>query len=235
MQSLHARPPLMDAQASSPAAVVVSDDAMLFAGPLTLPAPQRDAIRAAYAQPQRAYHHLGHVAEVLAQLRLVDAGPGWAQPKEVWLAAVYHDAIYVPGRKDNEARSAALAAEHIARWLPAGVDADRVSQLILLTARHGRLRPQDLDADAYPDDARLFLDCDMAILAADPARFAAYDREIAEEYRGRVPGFLYRRGRRAFFRGLCDAERIYLSDFFHSRCDAAARANLRAALAGTRT
>ena len=70
----------------------------------------------------------------------------------------------------------------------------------------------------------------MAILGADAATFDAYDRAIAEEYRGRVPGWLYRINRRRFLRGLLGRERIYLSTFFHERLDLAARANLRRVL-----
>ncbi len=101
---------------------------------------------------------------------------------------LYHDAIYHAGRKDNEARSAQLALQAIAQAPElAAVDAARVGQLILLTARHGELGPQDVDAEAA-----LFLDCDMAILAAPEPVFAAYDRGVADEYKGVVPGFLYR-------------------------------------------
>lgn len=160
---------------------------------------------------------------VLQHCQEVAAGPGWQQPAEVYLAVLYHDAIYQAGRKDNEARSAALALQAIADWPElASVDAGRVEQLILLTARHGELGPADVDAEAA-----LFLDCDMAILAAPEEVFAAYDRGVAEEYKGVVPGFLYRAGRRRFLQGLLRAPRIFLSDFFDQRLDAAARSNLR--------
>jgi predicted metal-dependent HD superfamily phosphohydrolase len=182
---------------------------------------------AAYAQPPRAYHHAGHVLEVLARFDEVARGPGWMRPVEARLAILFHDAVYVPGRRDNEARSAQLAREAIARWLPgAPVDAGRVAALIEATARHGSLKPHEVDADAA-----LFLDCDMAILGAEPERFDAYDRDIAREYRGRVPGWLFRFHRRRFLRGLLERERIFLSPWFHARLDVAARANLRRALA----
>jgi predicted metal-dependent HD superfamily phosphohydrolase len=191
-----------------------------------LPPAQRTALELAYAQPPRAYHSYAHVGEVLAQYDLVAAGPGWMQPDEVLLAMLYHDAIYEPGRKDNEARSAVLAREAIARWLPGhGIDAERVAALIEATARHGALAPDEVDREAA-----LFLDCDMAILGAEPARFDEYDRGIAREYRGRVPAWLFAFNRRRFLRRLLDAPRIFLSPFFHARLDAAARANLRRAL-----
>lgn len=190
------------------------------------------ALRAAYAEPPRAYHHFGHVLEVLGHYRDVAAGPGWHRPVDVLFAVLYHDAVYVPGRSDNEAASAQLASEHLSRWSPGiGVDPSRVSELILLTARHGAIDRNALGDGPDAEDARRFLDCDMAILAADPDRFAAYDREIAEEYRA-VPRWLYRIKRRQFFRRLLASERIYLSDHFHGRLEARARANLAAALGG---
>lgn len=198
---------------------------------LILPPGQQAALEAAYATPPRAYHNGSHVREVLRHYDAVAAGPGWRQPSEVRLAVLYHDAIYEAGRSDNEARSADLALEHIARWLPdAGVDGSRVAALIHLTARHGKLKPEDLSGDAVPDDAMHFLDCDMAILGADPAAFDAYDRAIAAEYRGHVPGWLFRLNRRRFLKALLARERIFLSEFFHQRLDAQARINLRRAV-----
>ncbi|WP_046656832.1 HD domain-containing protein [Lysobacter capsici] len=201
-------------------------DTALASLPLSLPAEQRAAFEAAYATPTRAYHNIGHVAEVLRHYADVAAGPGWRQPREVALAVLYHDAIYDAGRRDNEARSALLARDHIARWLAGeGIDADRVAELIELTARHGAIARDDVD-----EETRLFLDGDMAILGAEPSAFDAYDRGIAAEYRGHVPGPLFRLNRRRFLKALLKRERIFLSDHYHQRFDAAARNNLRRAI-----
>jgi len=195
----------------------------LAALPLSLPTEQRAALETAYATPTRAYHNIGHVAEVLRHYADVAAGPGWRQPREVALAVLYHDAIYAAGRRDNEARSALLARDHIARWLAGeGIDADRVAELIEFTARHGAIARDEVD-----EETRLFLDGDMAILGAEPSAFDAYDRGIAAEYRGHVPGPLFRLNRRRFLKALLKRERIFLSDYYHQRFDAAARNNLR--------
>ena len=204
-----------------------------MSAPLILPTALLSALEAAYATPRRTYHDFQHVQEVLRHFAEVSAGPGWAQPAEVYLAALYHDAIHEAGRKDNESRSAALAMAQIAQWLPeSGIDALRVAELINLTARHGQLSLADFGDDGFALDARHFLDCDMAILGADPAIFDAYDRGIEEEYRGHVPGFLFRLNRKRFLKGLLARERIFLSEFFHQRYDAAARANLKRAAEG---
>lgn len=201
------------------------------AAPQRLPEVQTAALSAAYAQPPRAYHSLAHVGEVLRHYREVATGPGWSQPREAWLAVLYHDAIYAAGRSDNEARSADLAREHVARWLPdAGIDVERVAELIELTARHGQFAPGDFGTDARGDDTRHFLDCDMAILGAPPDAFDAYDRGIAAEYRGVVPAWIFRMKRRAFLKALLARPRIFLSDHFHARYDTQARTNLRRAV-----
>ena len=181
--------------------------------PLALPPGQLDALRAAYAEPPRAYHDFNHVAEVLRHYAAVADGPGWQQPAEVALAVLYHDAVYVAGKGDNEARSARWARDEIARWLSgSGIDAGRVAYLVELTARHGRHAPSDFDDDPAADDVRNFLDCD-----------------IATEYAGVLPGWLFRLNRRRFLRGLLARDRIYLGGFFHLRLEEKARRNLRRA------
>lgn len=181
------------------------------------------AVHDAYRNPPRAYHAWSHIEEVEHWYQeVIKKGPGWKKPREVFIAILFHDAVYVAGAKDNEAKSAELAVEQVRKHLPAQpIDTARVRELILLTARHGALTPKDVDPEAA-----LFLDCDMAILGAAPEVFDRYDAAIREEYAA-VPSVLYALGRRRFLTRLLDAPRIFLSDYFHARLDAAARANLR--------
>jgi predicted metal-dependent HD superfamily phosphohydrolase len=188
--------------------------------PLEIPDSLARELASAYAEPQRAYHTAAHLAEVLGWYDTVADELGWNQPSEVYVAILFHDAIYVPGAHDNEARSAAWARRS---GLP--VDLDRVAALIELTARHGGLAPGSVDRDAA-----LFLDCDMAILGAPPDAFDAYDAAIAREYAA-IPADAYRAGRRAFLTRLAATPRIFLSDYFHGKLDAAARANVARAIA----
>jgi predicted metal-dependent HD superfamily phosphohydrolase len=186
--------------------------------PLRLPDALVAELATAYGEPHRAYHNASHIAEVLTWFDRVADDLGWLEPAEVYTAIVFHDAIYQPGAKDNEARSAQWARRSA---LP--VDVDRVAELIELTAKHGHVTRAD-------HDTALFLDSDMAILGAAPDAFDAYDRAIAVEYK-QVPPEAYRAGRRAFLEGLLATPRIYISDYFHNRLDEPARANLRRALA----
>lgn len=175
-------------------------------------APHLDVLVSAYREPHRAYHDLGHLAHVFAEL---DAVPLW-DPAVEW-AAWYHDAVYRPGKRDNERRSAVLARAALEevglRHL-----ASRVVQLIEATATH----------DARSDDtvAQLFLDADMAILGAAPATYERYARGIRREHRG-VPAFLYARGRHHFLRDVLARRSIFLTDHFQRRYEQSARENLR--------
>jgi predicted metal-dependent HD superfamily phosphohydrolase len=184
-------------------------------------------LRSLYSEPPRAYHGWAHVTRTLDHVAEIAEEVGWTEPVEVWFAAIFHDAIYVAGAKDNEARSAVLARETIPRWFPdLSIELDRVAALIELTARHGGLAPGEVDRDAA-----LFLDCDTAVLGAPADEFDRYHAGIAEEYRGVVTPEQYRAGRRAFLERLLGSPRIFLSDHFHERLDGAARANLRRAIA----
>ncbi len=178
-------------------------------------------IRAAYGAPERSYHDNAHLDEVLERFGEVAREVGWERPREVFLALVFHDVVYEPGAKDNEARSAEVAERAISDHLAGeNIDVARVKELVLLTARHGALEEADVDRDAA-----LFCDCDMAILAAPVEAFEAYDRGIAREYQA-VPAELFAAGRRRFFEGLLAAPAIYLSAWGRARFEAAARANL---------
>lgn len=196
---------------------------MIAGLPFALPPALEQMLRRAYEIPARAYHNFDHVSEVLEHYATV---PTWDDPRSVALAILFHDAIYVPGRTDNELESARFAQRALAGHpLSVAYDTARVSQLILLTARHGALQ-----GDALDPDAKHFVDCDMAILGAEPERYARYERAIASEY-AHVPKALYRAGRARFLSKLLACPRIFLSDTFFARLEQRARANLSAAVA----
>jgi predicted metal-dependent HD superfamily phosphohydrolase len=193
---------------------------------LDLPREIWNEIFAAYSSPGRAYHNADHLRAVVDWFHVVAREVGWQRPREVFFALLFHDAVYVPGAKDNETESAKLAERDIAKWLPAGsIDGSRVRRLIELTARHGSLGATELDRDEA-----LFLDCDMSILGAPAPAYDAYERGVAEEYAA-VPPDLYRMGRRKFLEQVLSLETIFFSPYFRDRLEARAHENLRRALA----
>ena len=184
-----------------------------------------DHLRELYRSGGRAYHNWAHVEEVLHRFDEVARDVGWYQPREVFLALLFHDAVYIAGMGDNEQRSAVLARQSIQQWMPReGIDVDRVADLIRATARHGFCSPDEVDSDQA-----LFLDCDMAILGSDPEVFDAYEAAIAREYAAVEPA-LFRRGRRQFVERLLASDQIYLSSYFQYLLEYRARQNLRRSL-----
>ena len=187
---------------------------------MALVAPVVIELTTRYGEPHRAYHTGDHIAAMLRWFDAVAEGPGWQHPEDVYIAILFHDAIYDATRHDNEARSAGLAEEVV------GASARAVA-LIALTARHGTLTPADVAGDP---DAGYFLDSDLAILGAPADVFDRYDAGVRVEY-AHVPDAAYRAGRGAFLAKLAALPRIYFTEFFHARLDTAARANLARAIA----
>jgi predicted metal-dependent HD superfamily phosphohydrolase len=177
-----------------------------------------DKLVRAYAEPHRRYHGLDHLRDCLAQL---DAAPADETERDLAETALwFHDAVCVPGRADNEARSADWAAEAMLRAGIAEVQAREVARLIRSTD-HTQPAPDSLGA--------LVCDVDLSILGREPAEFAEYERRIRDEYRG-VPERLYREGRSAILSQFLARDPIYRSAHFRARYESAARRNLAQAL-----
>ena len=181
--------------------------------------PGYEALIARYAEPQRHYHTRQHLEECFVQLgelrHLAD------HPGEVELALWFHDAIYDTRREDNEARSADWAHSSV---LAAGVGreaANRVRSLVLST-RHA--------AEPAGIDAEVLVDIDLSILAAPPARFGEYERQVRQEYQW-VPEFLFRRRRKEILEEFLARPRIFSTALFKQRHEAAARSNLECSIA----
>jgi predicted metal-dependent HD superfamily phosphohydrolase len=177
-----------------------------------------DALVARYGETHRKYHTLQHLRECLG---LFESVAGLAsRAAEVELALWFHDAIYEVKRADNEERSAEWAKEAVARRGASGDVALRIHSLVMVT-RHTGVPTRA--------DEQLLVDIDLSILGANEQRFAEYERQIREEY-SFVPGWLFKRKRRAILRSFLDRPRIYGTQHFHDALDAAARANLRRAI-----
>lgn len=176
-------------------------------------------LAARYAEPWRAYHVMKHIGHCLREFdrerRLSDDGD--AVQAAIW----FHDAVYFPGRPDNEAESAALAQAVLEAGGVALARRRRIAELILATAH---------DVPPGTPDARLLTDIDLAILAAEPAAYDEYEGAIRREYAA-LSDLEFAAGRSDFLRRFLARPRLYATDAFHQRYEAAARSNLVRALA----
>lgn len=164
-----------------------------------------------YTEPARHYHTLVHVRRCLRHLDL--ARGAIPEPDAVELALWFHDVIFVPGAQDNEQRSA--------DWFRCQADGriracDPIRAMILATTHQG------IAADP---DTRFVCDIDLAALGASRSRFREDGRRLRAE-RPDLDDRAYDRHERKILRGLLERPRIYLTDFFYTRCEAPARRNL---------
>lgn len=136
--------------------------------------PVFDVLVAAYSAKERYYHNLEHLTEmfrVTSRLAL-DVSDMSALQLAIW----FHDAVYDPRAKDNEARSAELAVDLLG---PIGVPASTIERVVRLVQATAHLNGNDFPADR---DTAILLDADLAILGSAENRYARYADEIRKEY-----------------------------------------------------
>ncbi len=178
-----------------------------------------------YREPGRHYHTWRHVAACLRELRRARPSAGDEQELgALELAVWFHDAVYEPGRPDNEEASAELAL----RWSAAlglGPGLGRRAARLILATRHDRIATASQD----PGEA-LLRDIDLAVLGAGRLRYMRYERGIAREYAG-LPPERFREGRARLLRDFLARPTLYAAPGFRRRLERRARRNLALALA----
>jgi predicted metal-dependent HD superfamily phosphohydrolase len=174
-------------------------------------------VRRAWNGMGRHYHTLTHLDACLREFDGVRELA--ARPAEVELALWLHDAVYRSWRRDNEARSAELAAD-LFRAAPIEC-VERVRYMILDTQH----REQELGGDNA-----LVVDVDLSILGQPAEVYGGFERAIRREYWW-VPRARYVAGRSAVLEGFLGRSSIYQHDVFYRRYEARARENVMAELA----
>lgn len=172
-----------------------------------------------YSGSGRHYHNWRHIQTLL---NFSEKYTGQLVDHDVVdFAIFYHDAIYNVLRKDNEQRSAAMAAERLPKL---GIPAGKIEQVrIFIEATQSHEMPQGV---AIASDLEFFLDFDMSVLAADRELYRLYKDQVRKEFR-LIPAALYRPGRKKFLQTCLQSRSIFKSTEFKSRYEAQARANLQ--------
>jgi predicted metal-dependent HD superfamily phosphohydrolase len=185
--------------------------------PTGWPSELRRRLEAAYDADDRGYHDRRHLAEVLANVELLMSEDEPAR-EAVLLAAWFHDAVY-EGSADDEERSAQLAESALAERPEL---AREVGRLVRLTATH---RPTDQD-----HAGQVLCDADLAILAAEPDRYASYTRGVREEHAD-VGDADFAAGRAAVLRALLEKPTLFHTAHARQWWEQPARANIERELA----
>ena len=173
-----------------------------------------DDLVARYSERHRKYHTLQHLDECFSNFDLLR--PLANHAAEVEIALWFHDAIYDPRSKRNEANSSALATKTVLDAGGSTESAGRIEALVMAT-RHAAV-PRE-------NDARVLVDVDLSILGAPAARFDEYEAQVREEYAW-VPGFIYRRERRKILQGFLARPAIFSTAPFLERYEQQARVNI---------
>jgi predicted metal-dependent HD superfamily phosphohydrolase len=168
---------------------------------------------ARYGETHRCFHDHAHLTQVLDVLDELKAGP------HLHLAAWFHDAVYQPGRSDNEQVSAKLARQRLAAAGLPQPDIEVVARAVMATAGH-----RDFDPAFDP-----LLDADLAVLGVAPAAYQRYRELIRQEF-ATIPDLLFRPARASFLRGMLARREIYRTPTCHLRIEAQARRNLQSEL-----
>ncbi|MFT3726889.1 MAG: hypothetical protein QM759_03600 [Terricaulis sp.] len=178
---------------------------------------QQDALGAAligaWSEPQRRYHDQSHLLWLLEE---ADRRAAMIrEPAFVGYAIWFHDAVYQPGRTDNETLSAEWARTALAARPEL---AARVAHVVDMTKNHA--------AGEAEGDAALFLDMDIAILGAPHEVYRDYAAAIRAEY-PHVTDAAFVAGRGAFLEAQLKTTRLFRTDLYESEIGARARANMR--------
>jgi predicted metal-dependent HD superfamily phosphohydrolase len=175
-----------------------------------------DDLLARWAEPHRHYHNVQHLQAVLGHLDRLECSS-----RAVRLGAWYHDAVYQPGREDNEEASARLARSSLTTIGVETAMVDEVVRLVCLTASH--------QAAAVDTNGADLCDADLAVLGAAPPAYQSYRRAVRAEYAD-VDDDSWRTGRGRVLQQFLDREHIFATETGRRLWERAARANLGAEL-----
>jgi len=168
----------------------------------------------AHAQKHRAYHTLDHIAACLRHLDSVRGALD--KPDEVEMALWFHDAVYEPFSATNEEDSAEWAADWLQERGAAKPVIARIADHILDTKSH--------DTPEHTD-GQYMLDIDLSILGTRPDIYDEFELNIRREYK-RVPGFIFRKKRKAILESFLARDEIYATKHFREKLEQQARINL---------
>lgn len=168
-----------------------------------------------HTQAHRHYHTLEHLHELL--LLASNYQQHIQQTDTLQFAIWFHDIIYQPNSKKNEASSAQLAHELLHQQNISTNQLQYIQDFIVATAQH---QTKSTNTDLF-----FFLDFDLAILASPPQRYHLYTQQVRAEYK-HIPSFLYQRGRKKVLQHFLHMPRIFKTDVLHNQLEQQARTNI---------
>ncbi|MCE3226650.1 MAG: adenylyltransferase/cytidyltransferase family protein [Bacteroidetes bacterium] len=124
-------------------------------------------VLARYNESHRFYHTIDHLLDVISRLAKQNNFDD-----ELFLAAVYHDAVYDPKAGDNEEQSANLFMQHANGSGLNDAQKKNIYQLIMDTKTH----------KASSDKSQLLITADLSILEQPFEKLVEYEHQIFREF-----------------------------------------------------
>jgi len=171
-----------------------------------------------YAESHRAYHNIRRIISMLDELYRLNESHG--DQAVLGLGVWYHNAIYDPRSESNEAKSVVVATMDIKALRQSVSLGEKVTRLIMAT-QHKVAPANHL--------SRTIADLDLMILGAPPEAFDAYERAIRKEYSW-MPEAKFRAERSRVLRSFFERPKVYLTQRFQEKFEAAAQGNLERSL-----
>lgn len=171
----------------------------------------------AYSKPQRHYHTLKHIDDMLGEFVLAKEQIN-GDLVAIELAIWFHDAVYKPMSKTNEYDSARWAKEFLGGYGRSDL-AQEVFDLVMATKDHHPIN----------HNAKWLLDIDLSILGAKPERFELFEQQVRKEYRW-VPNIIYKSKRKEILKQFLQRPEIYQTEYFRERYEMQARINIEGSI-----
>lgn len=162
----------------------------------------------------RYYHNLTHLENLVTQLSLVKQDI--ADWNTILFSVFYHDIVYAATQKDNEEKSAQLAAARLKALSVPPLQIQKCVAQILATQSH------QISDDP---DTNLFTDADLSILGMEWALYEAYYKQVRREY-SIYPTLIYKPGRKKVLQHFLQMDRIFKTAQFFNKYEQSARENL---------
>lgn len=125
-----------------------------------------------YSTEYRKYHSVCHLEHIFS----------FAKSNNVFLsskqkiAILFHDIIYVPGRKDNESLSAQFCESLLTPFIPADT-LKSITNIVRDTSEHFNVNPKFSE-----NESRLVLDLDISSMSLDYENFLKWNKLVEEEF-----------------------------------------------------
>ena len=177
-----------------------------------------EALEGHYGDASRHYHDCGHVAVCLAAYD--DAIDTLGTDDGVEMTLWFHDVIFTPGARDNEARSAEWFATQASGFLPETVISETCD---LIQATDHRASPK-------APRAQFAVDVDLWGLSQPWDDFFSDTHDLRRES-VHASDEAFARGQGGFLRVLAERPKIYSTPYFQVRCEDRARQNIERLLA----